>query len=291
MAFDLPEVGPARDAAILAALGRGELDITWGSVRVEAGGHVIMVNVTADAVKLNGVRVDVSAQLNQQIADGSGALLLTAKMADLCWLQRSVAIDPPVRPITDSTAAMVDTSQRIDAALADGGYAGGLISGPWKFWLIDNQIPADRAMNYGFFVIPDSGMGWRGIATEAMVTVPSSQGRAIQGRGTVHNMMHTDYSQLCHMMHRACLADGVTRDLLDVLQDPDLAPLISHEGPLQVLRQPGVDVYQLSIASRLPSGAGLAVGAFAGALVAGPPGAVAGGVGGLAFDWWRGRKV
>ena len=290
MAFDLPpQDGPDRDAAILKHISDGDFEINWGTVRIESGGHVLDINVFADALKIGGVRINASATLEQQLADALGCSLLTPKLADLIFLQRGISLPPSPQPISSSTDAMVAHSARIDASLAaaGGASAGQIVQTVGKSWVICNglQDHPGKAANYGWH-FPGSTFG--GSAWGAAVTPPL---RLIQDLGFFHDDSHVDYSQTVTLAHRACLADGRTRDLLEVLQDPDLAPLISHEGPLRVLRQPGVEPYQLSIASRLPSGAGLAMGAVAGAAIGGPPGAVAGAFGGLVFDVLRGRKV
>ncbi len=308
--FDLPpDYGPARDAAILAHAAAGDLEVPWTSLNVAGR---IDLTVTGDSVKLAGVRINVSAELQQQLADAFGALLPTPKIMDLMWLARAATIEPVVMPISSSTAAMVQASAGIDAqidaqvgALAAVAHrAAGSASGIFvsqKTWCIGNSLAAHpgKALNYGFFCIPDSGTSWRGIATEACVSIADpTQGRVIQGQGWAHGVTHEDYSQCCWLVHRQCVVDGTPRDLVDVLQDPSVASLLSHEGPLTVLRQLGVDVYSLPpLVSRLPSGTGLLagtlIGAAAGAALwaAGPMGAVVGAAGGIVFDWLRGRRV
>ena len=290
MAFDLPpQAGPDRDAAILKHVADGDFEIAWGTVRVVQGDHVIDINVFADAMKIGGVRINASATLEQQIADALGCSLLTPKLADLIYLQRNVTLLPSPQPISSSTDAMVAHSSRVDAALlaAGGASPGQIVQTTGKHWTICEALLAHpgKAANFGWqFPGPTFG----GSAWGSTVDPPL---RCIQDLGFFHDPSHVDYSQTITLAHRACLADGTTRDLLEVLQDPDLAPLISHEGPLTVLRQPGVPFYGLPIASRLPSGTGLALGAVAGGMIAGPPGAAAGALAGVAFDVWRGRKV
>jgi len=56
--------------------------------------------------------------------------------------------------------------------------------------------------------------------------------------GLAHDRHHVDYSQLCTFMGRMILVDGALRDAADVVQDPELAPLISDEGPMPGLVHP-----------------------------------------------------
>lgn len=290
MSFDLPaQPGPDRDAAILQHISDGDFEVAWGTVRLDDGAHVLEINVFADALKIGGVRINASASLQQQIADALSCVLLTPRLADLIWMQRGVTLLPSPQPIAMDTAAMQAHSARLDAALAQQGGAptGTIIQSVGKHWVITNGLLSHdgKSCNYGWQF---PGSSFDGSAWGAAVT-PGI--RLIQDMGFAHNDQHVDYSQTVVLAHRACLADGVTRDLFDVLQDPVLAPYISHEGPLQVLRQPGVAQYQLPILARLPTGTGLAAGALIGGVFAGPVGAAAGGVAGLAFDWYRGREV
>jgi hypothetical protein len=109
-------------------------------------------------------------------------------------------------------------------------------------------------MNYGFPVLAPGGI-YKGIQTEAMVSVPASRGRVIQGQGWAHDPSHVDYSQNCFLVHRTCKMGGADRDLADLLVDPMIAPSLSHEGVLQVLRQPGVPLFACALPAKMKTGA------------------------------------
>jgi len=60
-------------------------------------------------------------------------------------------------------------------------------------------------------------------------------GLPIQPLTTVHVNTYVDYSHGARLVSRRVLVDGRDRDLGELLQDPNLAPLLSDEGALQVV--------------------------------------------------------
>lgn len=251
MSIDLPpNVGPTRDQAILQRVREGRYDlILWAPILSTYNEHKAEFQVFADALKMDGVRINVTAEVQQQVADLLDCTLLTPKLADLIWDQREVTLTPFPRGNTNgmsTTQAMVDHSKKIDDALAKLGNPSGLISTVGKHWLIDNDLLAKpgKAENYGWHF---SGSSYQGIKGEANATLMKDANgmfiRLIQGRGWQHDMHHADYSQTCVLVNRACVVDDQIVDILDVLQNPELAGLASHQGVMKVLRQPGVPDY------------------------------------------------
>lgn len=264
MAFNLPPLsGDTRNAAILDAVRKGRFTVQWATVRSHtADGHTAEFRVFADALKIDGVRINVSAQLAQQIADLLGCSLPTAKLMDLTWLQRTVTLPPfPANtigvPLTemDTTAAMVKESAKIDAALAALGNPVGTICTVGKGWVIDNGMVdatgqgkllngTPMAVNYGWFFTDT----FDGQSFDACASTPNGC-RVIQGRGFRHDFKHTDYSQMCLLVSRRCFVDGAERDLHEIFKDPTLAPLASTQGVLKVVRQPGVPLQDPVVAA------------------------------------------
>jgi hypothetical protein len=232
-------------SSVLKAVTAGEHVLNWAALPVSTGGREIELLFSALPLRIDDVFINVSATLQQQVADLLGAMLPTPKIMDLAWLARAVKMAPVILPIASTSAAMVQASGKLDANLAQLGYQSGTATCQ-KTWAIGNSLLTHpgKAMNYGFAVIPNQPNNYySGIATEACVSIPASQGRVIQGQGWAHDSSHLDYSQACYLVHRSCRVDGSDVDLATVLQDPTLAPLLSHEGVLQTLRQPGVSVY------------------------------------------------
>jgi hypothetical protein len=142
---------------------------------------------------------------------------------------------------------MIDHSKRVDDLIvkAKGGglWAGELLCPVGKHWVIDQALASKpgRAMNYGWSF---EGATYQGIKGEVCASLMKDQHgqyvRVIQGRGTQHDPSHADYSQVVVLASTDCSVDGAPMKLADVLTSPDLAPLISHQGAISVLRQPGV---------------------------------------------------
>ncbi len=250
MTLDLPpNPGPGRDEAILTYIREGRYTADLRPLTSNVNGHTAIFYVFCDALKVEGVRVNVSAKLQQTIADMLGCSLLTPKVADLAWAQRTVTLPPFTRPITATTAAMIENSGKIDAALAKLNLTGrDLIQTVGKHWVIDNDLltKTGRAENYGWHF---EGSSFQGIKGEAVASLQKDKTgqymRLIQGRGWAHDMEHVDYSQVCVLMSQMCEVDGKSLELRAVLTDPDLAPLASHQGVMKVFRQPGVPVTPL----------------------------------------------
>ena len=57
--------------------------------------------------------------------------------------------------------------------------------------------------------------------------------RLIQPLTIVHVDWYVDYSHGIRLVKRLILLDGIPRDIRDVLKDPGLAPLLSHEGAIE----------------------------------------------------------
>ena len=233
-----PLPGRDRDQAILDAVQNGQAVFSWSTITSSIPGYDASFSVMADALEVEGIRVGVSAYLEQQIADLLGCFLLTPKLADMIWLQRQTTLSPiplGASSAMASTAMMTKESQAIDAALAKLSTPYGLISTVGKHWVLDNDLltHSGRAINYGWHfegTIP-------GVPAERAVT-PGVQ--VIQGKGWAHDAQHSDYSQTCVLVSRASMVNGLAADLGDVLTHPETAPLVSAQGPLRLLRQPGV---------------------------------------------------
>jgi hypothetical protein len=105
----------------------------------------------------------------------------------------------------------------------------GLVRNVGKDWVLTNRLVGrpDRGANYGWFSAKGRyalGSGLRGWQPLALA----------------HDRFHVDYSQTLTLVRRDVVVDGASRNLVDVLCSPDLWDLVSEEGPLQIVRHPGV---------------------------------------------------
>ena len=245
MTLDLPpNAGPDRDAAILQRITDQQYDpIRWATLLSDFNQHTAGFQVFADALMMDGVRINCSAEVQQKIADALDCLLLTPRLADLIWMQHENTLPPFPRgnPVGMSTTqAMIDHSAKIDAALAKFTAEPGLICTVGKHWVLDANFSKHPGMacNYGWHF---QGQDWTGAFEQAVTRDPAGQPiKMIQGRGWRHDIHHTDYSQTCVLAARACVVDGEHTTLGEVLQSQELAGLASHQGVLILQRQPGV---------------------------------------------------
>ena len=103
----------------------------------------------------------------------------------------------------------------------------------------------------------------------------------IQSPGFWHGPTHVDYSQIVLLVKSECVVDGKQMTFASVAQDPTLSALVSHEGVLKVLRQPGaLEMVKPPLVSAKPMDkatvATTAGGAAIGAAFGGVPGAIIG---------------
>ena len=199
--------------------------------------------IAGDDRKFDGVRLPASAKQLQEIADVTSCMLLTPRIVDQIWLQAVLKFDSIVNVKGNIVAIsnINDVHEAIEAKIASlGGDPGDgtLISCVGKYWVLTNELSTSKfgtqgACNYGWCAKTASGPG---------LTYPV---QCWQRPGYQHDNGHWDPSQTIRLMYRfaTLLRDGEAPeeiDLYDVAKDPELAPLISHQGVLNYLRLPGV---------------------------------------------------
>jgi hypothetical protein len=288
---------PAYADTVVQAVADGRVEHTFVPITVSANGHQATFQVSQDALKIGGVRINASAFLQQRIADLIGAHLVTPKLLDQMWKNRAVTILPCTQPAASSAAAMARHSACVDRELAaaGGNPTNGIVQTVGKTWVLSNLLSPTIAMNMGWHLVqPLPGVPYD--------PAPTLHGEyLIQSPGTHHDPNFVDYSQVCLFVDAECVVDGAYSTFAEVAQSPDLWPLVSHEGPLRFLRQPGLPGIGMPIAtaetvvppseSASLQGAGtmasVAFGAGVGGLLAGPPGALAGASIGWAADMIR----
>lgn len=175
------------------------------------------IEVFHDAMKVDGVRVNVTAQTAQRIADLLGASLTTPALEDMIFQLAEIRI-PPHTIATGPDGTWEQTlwhSHMIDLDIAKYGITNGmLVATVGKSWVLVNELLEHRgqACNYG----------WHGNGAPHQPATGTV--RVWQPIGFMHNISHVDYSQ--------CLR------LIRLRGD---AFLPTHDGqPLRVKRQPGV---------------------------------------------------
>ena len=234
-----PEKLSEREKYIEDQVIAGNFDAKWVDLTYNHSGHEVRLRVMEDALKVEGIRVSVSARLAQRLADLFQATLPTAMVADLMYVHAARRANPCPQPISSTVAAMKKHSDSVEKQI---GSSGGLAAPTGKHWILDKKIESARtgtACNYGWHFTGSSFQGIKGFAAAS----PSAGAnvKVIQPNATAHDMMHSDYSQTCQLVSQQCWVDGVEKKFSDILKDASLAGLISHQGPLKIDRQPGVD--------------------------------------------------
>lgn len=240
--ISFPEKISDREKYLLDQVTQGNFEATWVNLEFELSGKKVVLRVTPDAIKVSGIRINVSATLQQQLADVFDASLLTAQVADLMFLNASHRLEPSPQPISSSVLSMVSHNERINKLL--GTYNGGIVSPVGKHWILDKKLEysKDRACNYGWHFVGMSFKGIKGVPC-ASAYRKTSDGKSIsviQPNATAHDAKHTDYSQICQLVSQQCWVDGVEYRFSDLLVDPTLCAVVNHNGVLKNVRQPGV---------------------------------------------------
>lgn len=240
-----PEKIAERERYIFDRILAGTFEARWTNLSYSIGGKSVVLNIMEDALKIDGVRVNVSATLQQQLADIFDASLMTAQVADLAYINATRRITPSPMAISTSNVSMIKHSSNIDAKLTKLGISEGLIADPGKHWILDKKLDLlpGRACNYGWHFAGNSYQGIVGFPVASKFNLLGSKPvKVIQPNATAHDALHTDYSQICQLVSQICWIDGIEKRFCELLIDPILAPLVSHQGPLKVTRQPKVSL-------------------------------------------------
>ena len=232
---------------VVQAVKEGDAEVQWADLTSEHNGHKLTLSVFRDAMKFGGVRVPADAKTIQQVADLTYCMLLTPKVVDLIWQQASVKFDPYLNSGSPSYTIVAvmpvrDVSAAVDKKIEAAGDDGGIISSVGKYWVVINRLASPGSLEYGSKSA--CNYGWCSSTGQYSGVTPGI--KVWQSPGFRHNDLHVDPSQVIKLMSRSAKlvrADSDAEekvDLHDVAADPELAPLISHEGVLTVLRQPSV---------------------------------------------------
>lgn len=190
------------------------------------GGHVAHVVLCAmpDYLAVGSdadfLYVPVRLATALQLAQRFGFILPTPRIVDAIYEQARVHLDPQPLPASDamrSSAYYRDHSTLIAQQRRVLGITPGALSaGDKKDLVLTNLLWhfRDRVAIYG----------WHRIS-----------GRAIQPLSIVHGWRYADYSHGVRLISTLAWVDGSPRSLLDVLQDPQLAGLLSSEGEIRDL--------------------------------------------------------
>ncbi|MFW7377331.1 MAG: hypothetical protein ACOH5I_00820 [Oligoflexus sp.] len=184
-----------------------------------------MIWVTPDYLAIGDdadyIRFPMNPITAQRIADHFGCVLPTRKLVDVIYKQAHVKLAPqPMPPDNDMvrTHRFIEHNQKILAQLPQI-KKGSLIAGHKKDIVLTNRI-VQRKQTVAIY-------GWH-----------DSKGQAIQPLSTIHKNYYADYSHGVRLIAGMMLIDGKEYPVAEVLQDRELAPLLSDEGALTYIRYP-----------------------------------------------------
>jgi len=218
-----------RDAAVRVELLRGNLPpflrrLVPVTLRErDPAGRAVEVTacVLPDYLALGSDRdfllVSMGLQAALEVADRYGFVLPTPKLVDAIYAQSAVKLEPLPLPASSEmrgTPYLVAHNgliawQRasLDAPL------GLLIAGHKKDLVVSNRL-------------------WQAPGRVAIYGWHRGDGQPIQPLSTVHGARYADYSHGVRLVSNTVYVNGAPRSLAALLADPELAAVLSDEGPL-----------------------------------------------------------
>lgn len=188
------------------------VDLSEGTLR---GRVWVVPDYLAIGSDRDWIRVPMTVRSAKAIARAASAVLPTKRLVDAIQLAASRRISSPYMP-PGRDMASVEYFAAHHAAIEErrlhaGGRLGELVSGPKKDIVLSRRSQSEpgRTPIYGWF---------------------TDDGHAIQGLSLLHDDRYVDYAHGVRLVLRTMEVDGSEADLLDVLADPERAPLVSDEG-------------------------------------------------------------
>lgn len=187
------------------------------------GEHVLIYQAMPDYLAIGSdddfVRMPMTPQSAQRIADEFGMTLPTAMMVDQIYSAAAVKLAP--RPLTEHREAVETFAQhhRWIENQRRGHPLGQLVAGTKKDVVLTNRI-AERAGRVAIY-------GWHRLS-----------GAPIQPLTTVHTSSYVDYSHGVRLVRGTLLLDDQPATFAHLARAENLHPLVSDEGPLTVLKYP-----------------------------------------------------
>ena len=163
------------------------------------------------------VRVPMGLRTAVAVATRFGFVLPTTKIVDAIYSEADIRVRPeplPAGPEMRSTEYFVRHDLLVrQESLIEGVMPGMLVAGQKKDLVITNRL----RINPGRVAI----YGWH-----------LEDHRPIQSLSTFHGENYADYSHGVRLVSAIAYVGAEQRSLLDVLQDPRLATIVSSEGPI-----------------------------------------------------------
>jgi hypothetical protein len=220
-----------RSAELVSLFKQGRAVMPFTILETSKGDLRARLAVSSRAATIDGVRVNLSERGLQQVADALGMHLLTPYLVDQIAKKADLKLTPrPQAWYADGSmgnlARMFDYDAIVNEEL--GGRQGTLVANEGKDWVLEGYAFTAAGMNKG------TNYGWF-----------QPNGKPIQGIGRVHNLDHSDYSQLVRLVSSVVSVSddgGKTyrnASFEELLTSPKYFPLVSYER-LPGARHPGV---------------------------------------------------
>lgn len=222
--------GRERDEAIVRELLRGNIPdflrrlkpVTMVMDDPRYGRHEAVLCVMPDYLAIGSdddfVRVPMGFPAATTVARSFGFTLPTRKMVDSIYQQSELRLTPrPMKPGPRmvSSEYYVAHNATIEGQRSVSGHPlGELVSGHKKDVILTKRLLTRR----GRVAI----YGWH-----------QRPGQPIQPLSTVHGARYADYSHGVRLVSTTVVLDGVPRRVYDLLRDPGLAPILTHEGTIK----------------------------------------------------------
>jgi hypothetical protein len=213
------------------------VNLIWYPLIHLENGNEVKINVMADALMIDNIRIAMSAHTSQLIADKLNCSLLTAKMCDLIWNYSDIKLKPQDFSINKLTKTMIDNSLSIDKEINK---RNGLIGLYNRNWIIDNDLDLSilikPAVSYGWHI---SGSSYGGIKGNKPVSGYNNFS-VLHPINISQNSDHFDSSYYCRLMSNNIMVNNVKMTTDYVLKHKELSKLISHTGIINKIRVPSV---------------------------------------------------
>ena len=231
-----PAGGLERELTIYNEISRGNIPDFLRSMKhvkvewVSPSGinHTFIFKVLPDYMAIGPdsdfVRIPMTSDTAQRIADFTDTILPSVKMVDAIYMNARVKLEPQPLPESyqmGSNEFYLDHNRMIERQrLGGGAKLGSLIAGDKKDLVITNRLNN----NPGHLAI----YGWHRM--EDGKPVP------IQPLSVAHLKDYVDYSHGVRLVSKKVLVDGKVRPIANILGDPELSGALSDEGPIKDIR-------------------------------------------------------
>lgn len=210
-----PPAGAARERYFEAAVDAP----TWVPVDLGQG---VVVNVSADVLKAQGIRVPLWPSTAQRVADRFNAIMPTKRLVDVIYRAGDVKLTPrsiqPHDGIGRNDLRMIaDYNAMIDAAVA--GRRGLIVNGKKDIIVGRSIVGSGTVWIYGWI---------------------QSNGDALQDVYGRHDDRYVDASHGIRLVSRTAYVHGVPTPIETLFASPQYAPLLNESGTLTpaMLRYP-----------------------------------------------------